>query len=84
MTKSKPSPLEFFGHLYWLDGCPLLETIEPYRQHPLDPVAFSRLINLSAQQVFSSETNPQTHRQNGYKINESHNNRSNYSSNQHS
>jgi hypothetical protein len=32
MTKSIPSPLEFFGHLCWLDGRPLLETIEPYRQ----------------------------------------------------
>ena len=32
MTKRIPSPLEFFAHLYWLDGRPLLETIEPYRQ----------------------------------------------------
>lgn len=26
------SPLEFFSHLVWLDGRPLLDTIEPYRQ----------------------------------------------------
>lgn len=26
------SPLEFFGHLRWIDGRPLLDTIEPYRQ----------------------------------------------------
>jgi len=26
------SPLEFFSHLKWIDGRPLLEVIEPYRQ----------------------------------------------------
>jgi hypothetical protein len=26
------SPLEFFSHLKWLDGRPLLDTIEPYRR----------------------------------------------------
>ena len=29
---NQPSPLDFFSHLAWLDGRPLLETIEPYRQ----------------------------------------------------
>lgn len=28
----QPSPLEFFAHLKWLDGRPLLDTIEPYRR----------------------------------------------------
>jgi phage terminase large subunit-like protein len=32
MIKNIPSPLEFFGYLDWLDGRPLLETIEPYRR----------------------------------------------------
>ena len=27
-----PSPLDFFSHLRWLDGRPLLDTIEPYRR----------------------------------------------------
>ena len=27
-----PSPLDFFAHLRWLDGRPLLDTIEPYRR----------------------------------------------------
>jgi len=30
--RPKLSPLDFFGHLRWLDGRPLLDTIEPYRQ----------------------------------------------------
>ncbi|MEA2911096.1 MAG: hypothetical protein QOJ15_3177 [Bradyrhizobium sp.] len=30
--KGIPSPLDFFGHLVWLDGRPLLDTIEPYRR----------------------------------------------------
>jgi hypothetical protein len=29
------SPLDFFGHLVWLDGRPLLDTIEPYRRQIL-------------------------------------------------
>jgi len=36
----KPTSLEFFADLRWLDGWPLLETIEPYRRqiftHALD------------------------------------------------
>jgi hypothetical protein len=32
---SWPSSLEFFGHLKWLDGRPLLGTIEPYRRELL-------------------------------------------------
>jgi hypothetical protein len=31
MTKAV-HPLDFFGHLVWLDGRPLLDTIEPYRR----------------------------------------------------
>lgn len=31
-TPPCPSPLEFFGHLRWIDGRPLLDTIEPYRR----------------------------------------------------
>ena len=27
-----PSPIDFFAHLKWLDGKPLLDTIEPYRR----------------------------------------------------
>lgn len=26
------SPLEFFSHLKWIDGRPLLDVIEPYRK----------------------------------------------------
>ncbi|MDB5617472.1 hypothetical protein [Tardiphaga sp.] len=32
MTPQHPSPLEFFATLRWIDGRPLLDTIEPYRQ----------------------------------------------------
>lgn len=32
MSDRAPSPLDFFSHLAWLDGRPLLDTIEPYRQ----------------------------------------------------
>lgn len=31
MNPGIPSPLEFFGHLKWIDGRPLPDTIEPYR-----------------------------------------------------
>jgi hypothetical protein len=31
-AKGIPSPLDFFSHLQWLDGRPLLDTIEPYRR----------------------------------------------------
>lgn len=27
-----PHPLDFFGELVWIDGRPLLDTIEPYRK----------------------------------------------------
>jgi hypothetical protein len=33
-----PSPTEFFGDLVWLDGQPLLDTIEPYRQDTFEKV----------------------------------------------
>jgi hypothetical protein len=32
MNPDCPSPLDFFAHLHWLDGRPLLDTIEPYRR----------------------------------------------------
>src|SRR4051812_8651404 len=32
MQTDFPHPLDFFSHLTWLDGRPLLDTIEPYRQ----------------------------------------------------
>ncbi len=34
-----PHPFEFFGHLKWLDGRPLMDTIEPYRRE-----IFSRVL----------------------------------------
>ena len=34
-------PLEFFGHLRWLDGRPLLDTIEPYRRQILSEALFT-------------------------------------------
>jgi hypothetical protein len=36
-----PHPAEFFSHLVWLDGRPLLETIEPYRLAILTQVLFT-------------------------------------------
>ena len=36
-----PSPLEFFAHLVWLDGRPLLDTIEPYRRRILTDVLYT-------------------------------------------
>ena len=33
-----PHPLDFFGHLVWIDGRPLLDTIEPYRRQILTDV----------------------------------------------
>jgi hypothetical protein len=36
-----PSPAEFFAHMVWLDGQPLLDTIEPYRLAILTAVLFS-------------------------------------------
>ena len=35
------SPCEFFQHLVWLDGRPLLETIEPYRREILTAALYS-------------------------------------------
>jgi hypothetical protein len=36
-----PSPLEFFSLLRWLDGRPLLDTIEPYRRRILTEALFT-------------------------------------------
>jgi hypothetical protein len=36
-----PSPAEFFSHLVWLNGKPLLDTIEPYRRDILSDVLFT-------------------------------------------
>lgn len=36
-----PSPLDFFAHLKWLDGKPLLDTIEQYRRKILTEALFS-------------------------------------------
>jgi hypothetical protein len=30
--ETHPSPLDFFANLKWIDGRPLLDTIEPYRR----------------------------------------------------
>jgi phage terminase large subunit-like protein len=40
MTKAS-HPLEFYKHLQWLDGRPLLETIEPYRQKILSDALYT-------------------------------------------
>ena len=34
-------PLDFFAHLRWLDGRPLLDTIEPYRRAILNEALYS-------------------------------------------
>ena len=36
-----PSPQEFFSHLKWLDGRPLLDVIEPYRSRIFDQALYS-------------------------------------------
>lgn len=36
-----PSPVEFFGHLNWLDGRRLVDTIEPYRQAIFNDVLYT-------------------------------------------
>jgi hypothetical protein len=36
-----PSPLDFFGHLKWLDGRPLMATIEPYRRRLFTEALFT-------------------------------------------
>lgn len=38
---SIPSPLDFFCHLKWLDGRPLLDTIEPYRRELLTQALYT-------------------------------------------
>ena len=44
-----PHPFEFFGHLVWLDGRPLLDTLEPYRRGIFESVLWT----------FDSDGNPQ-------------------------
>ena len=41
MTIDAPHPLDFFAKLRWLDGRPLLDTIEPYRQAIFETVLYS-------------------------------------------
>ncbi len=41
MTDKIPSPLEFFSHLNWIDGRPLLETIDPYLQLIFDEALYT-------------------------------------------
>jgi len=36
-----PHPFSFFAQLVWLDGRPLLDTIEPYRAHIFDQVLYT-------------------------------------------
>lgn len=36
-----PHPLDFFGHLVWLDGKPLVDTIEPYRRHIFEATLYT-------------------------------------------
>ncbi len=38
---SAPSPLDFFAELVWIDGRPLLDTIEPYRRKILTDVLWT-------------------------------------------
>jgi hypothetical protein len=38
---SQVAPLEFFRNLVWLDGRPLLDTIEPYRRKMFDEALYS-------------------------------------------
>jgi phage terminase large subunit-like protein len=40
-SNGAPHPLTFFDHLRWLNGRPLLDTIEPYRQTILGDALFS-------------------------------------------
>src|SRR5215831_19885319 len=40
-TIAAPHPLDFFGHLVWLDGRPLLSTLESYRQQLLVTALYS-------------------------------------------
>jgi hypothetical protein len=41
MTKAAVHPLTFFSHLQWLDGRPLLDTIEPYRRTILSEALYT-------------------------------------------
>ena len=41
MIEAAPHPLDFFEKLVWLDGRPLLDTIEPYRREILTDGLFS-------------------------------------------
>lgn len=41
MAKRAPHPLKFFGLLKWLDGRPLLDTIEPYRREIFTEALYS-------------------------------------------
>jgi len=41
MITNQVSPLDFFGKLRWLDGRPLLDTIEPYRRRIMLDVLFT-------------------------------------------
>jgi hypothetical protein len=41
MITGQPDPLDFFGKLRWLDGRPLLDTIEAYRRHLMLDVLFT-------------------------------------------
>ena len=38
--RDSPHPLAFFGLLRWIDGRPLLDTIEPYRREILSSVLY--------------------------------------------
>ena len=44
-----PHPLDFFSHLVWIDGRPLLDTIEPYRRGIFESVLWT----------FDEDGNPQ-------------------------
>jgi hypothetical protein len=40
-TDGAVDPLDFFSHLVWINGRPLLDTIEPYRRTILRDVLFT-------------------------------------------
>jgi hypothetical protein len=41
MTPPAPHPLDFFGRLNWLDGRPLMSTIEDYRRETFAQVLYT-------------------------------------------
>lgn len=41
MSYANATPLEFFGHLNWIDGRPLLDTLEPYRREFLSQALYT-------------------------------------------